>query len=560
MKRYIYNICVALAVAALSQGCTKFLDTVPDERTQLNSVDKVSALLTSAYPHSSFAALVHFRCDYVTDFGSTGPGGQPISLMQFAGDGFIWKEQIESGNDREEIFWTNCYAAIAASNHALQALDKLPEQEGRKARGEAYMARAFSHFYLVSLFSELYNSAASINPGIPYVTQPEDTPIQMYDRSTVADTYEKIEADINAGFPLMTDGVGFHAPKYHFTRTSAAAFAARFYLMKGDYTNVLKYANMVLPQPSNFITITDADGADLKNSDGSVVKNVATTDPAIVFVSNNFQSITSYASTGSAPTIMTLFSASKTASNLLLSEARTSIGLTGYSYYSRFAMSQANAISLISSNMGTTGDCIYLAITYAQDARFFIPKYKWETEKESISASFGYPYSIIPMLRMEEVLLNRAEAYVMLDDFDKAIADMNVYLSQRTVVDVTSQADRLYNNKTLFLSKDRALAATADERAMHSFINQYNETSTWPEVKKALILLILRYRNQEFWQEGLRWYDIRRWNIPVKHSLSNGTSNTLMPGDGRRLLQIPESALLSGVEKNERQNINDVWQ
>jgi len=37
-------------------------------------------------------------------------------------------------------------------------------------------------------------------------------------------------------------------------------------------------------------------------------------------------------------------------------------------------------------------------------------------------------------LRMEEVLLNRAEAYLMLNQYDKAIADLNLYASQRFVI------------------------------------------------------------------------------------------------------------------------------
>lgn len=561
MKKNRYSLFVALALVLLVSGCTKFLDTVPDERTQLNSIDKVKALLTSAYPQSSFAALVHFRCDYVSDLGATVNGSQPMSLLSFAGDQFIWKEQTETSNDREEAFWTDCYSAIAATNHALEALDNLQMKDSEAAYGEAYMARAFSHFYLVSLFSELYNPTnASLFPGIPYVTEPEEKPIEKYERSTVADTYEKIEKDFEAGFAHITDGSGFYAPKYHFSKTSACAFGTRFYLMKGDYGNVVKYANMVFPSPTSFITITDGEGKELENSDGSPVVNVASSDAAITFATTNFHPVTaSYTNMGSAYSIMDKFVSSANPGNLLLCEQVTSLGLTYLSYYSRFAATQKDATELFMANLGVNGDCSYLAITYSQDNRWFIPKFPYQIKKESVAATSGLPYSIMPLLRMEEILLNRAEAYVMLDQYDKAIADMNVFLSQRSVVDIATPSSRIYDNKSIYLSKDSALAATTSDRTSTSFINQYNETSNWPELKKALIVMLLRYRAIEFWQEGLRWYDIRRWNIPVRHVMVSGESNQLAPGDGRRLLQIPESALLSGLEKNDRHNVDDVW-
>ncbi len=562
MKNIIYSISIALAAALPLGGCSEFLDTVPDERTQLDKVDKVEALLVSAYPQRSFAALVHYRCDNITDFGMTQTGGQPISLVQFAGEEFTWSESIQpNGNDTEEAFWTACYEAVAHANHALHALDDLPETEGRAARGEAHMARAFSHFYLVSLFSELYNPAtAALHPGIPYVTEPEERPIVTYRRETVADTYEKIDQDIQAGMPLMTDGAGFHAPKYHFGIASACAFATRFYLLKGDYGNVIKYANMVFPVPSQFDDILTSAGTALKNADGTPVKNVSPADNAIAFAAGNFHPfISSYTSMSTATGIMGAYASSSTAANLLQSEQFTSLGLLNYRYYSRFGLSLNDARSMLFADSGTSGgDWIFLGCFYGSDM-LFLPKLDYDLYKSSVSATSGIPYSVMPLLRMEELLLNRAEAYVMTDDFDKAIADMNVYLSQRIVRDATSDSGRVYDPKNFYLSRDRALEATISDRTVNGFINQYNDTASWPEIKKALVILLLRYRNLEFWQEGLRWYDIRRWNIPVKHTLASGASNTLAPGDGRRVLQIPESALLSGVEKNERQNVDDVW-
>ena len=40
-------------------SCSDFLDKVSDERTQIDSPDKVSALLVNAYPKVSYAAIVN---------------------------------------------------------------------------------------------------------------------------------------------------------------------------------------------------------------------------------------------------------------------------------------------------------------------------------------------------------------------------------------------------------------------------------------------------------------------------------------------------------------------
>ena len=120
IKIYLY-----IGIMSFCTSCSDFLDKVPDERTQIDSPDKVSALLVNAYPKVSYAAIVNTRCDYITDFGSVYSGAQPGALFNFMGENFLWKDVIENGNDSFEKFWTGCYAAIAVSNQALISIDEL---------------------------------------------------------------------------------------------------------------------------------------------------------------------------------------------------------------------------------------------------------------------------------------------------------------------------------------------------------------------------------------------------------------------------------------------------
>ena len=60
--------------------------------------------------------------------------------------------------------------------------------------------------------------------------------------------------------------------------------------------------------------------------------------------------------------------------------------------------------------------------------------------------------------------------------------------------------------------------------------------------------------------EGLRYWDVVRYKIPVTHKTYEGETNTLFPGDDRLVLQIPESAKLSGLELNPRKKIlSKIW-
>jgi hypothetical protein len=51
----------------------------------------------------------------------------------------------------------------------------------------------------------------------------------------------------------------------------------------------------------------------------------------------------------------------------------------------------------------------------------------------------------------------------------------------------------------------------------------------------------------------MRWFDIKRFHLPVTHKLHwEGTEYTLERADPRRLLQIPQEAQRAGVEPNPR--------
>ncbi len=66
MKRYLLLILILPILA----GCNSFLDQLPDDRTVIDTPEKMKELMVSAYDISLPIAFNEFMSDNVEDFGS----------------------------------------------------------------------------------------------------------------------------------------------------------------------------------------------------------------------------------------------------------------------------------------------------------------------------------------------------------------------------------------------------------------------------------------------------------------------------------------------------------
>jgi hypothetical protein len=76
-------------------------------------------------------------------------------------------------------------------------------------------------------------------------------------------------------------------------------------------------------------------------------------------------------------------------------------------------------------------------------------------------------------------------------------------------------------------------------------------------LRDAYIKTILDLKRMEYLFQGMRWFDLQRYKVTVKHTWftsdnSTTESVTLPAGDPRRVLQLPTSVELSGVPLNPR--------
>jgi hypothetical protein len=495
-NRFIYILACLLGGNSFFSSCDDYLDKIPDNRTELKSVDAISELLGTAYSEAAYIGFCEAMSDNVDDIGTSG------DYVRENEDAYFWKEKFSgSEQDTPDYYWNGSYNAIASCNHALKAIEELGNpEEALPYKGEALVARAYAHFMLVNIFSKSYNpETAGSDLGIPYITEPEEVVLGDYKRESVAYVYEMIEKDIEEGLPLI-ENQAYQVPKYHFNRAAANAFACRFFLYKGDWTKAVQYSN-----------------------------NILAADPVSQMRDWNgdYQSMT-------AGELMAKYTNSDESANLLLCGQATYWGR--YFRSARYAFSYEKYEEIYRSNVfGGSWDFSL----YYNGNNYFILKYKEHFKYSSLNATTGVGYVMTPVLTIEETLLNRAEAYAMNNETVLAIADLNTYLSKRVSgYDPSDNID---------LSAVKAYYADDNGDDLKPFY-------TLSEDQLALVKCVTDFRRVEFLHEGLRWFDIKRFHLAVNHRIEDNPDAMVLSPDGpRKECQIPEIAIEMGLGANPRE-------
>ena len=256
-----WTILVGLMAVLATVGCDSYLEELPDNRVELQTLDQAAQLLTNAYPEAGYN-FNEWMGDQVSYTLGTRKDQEDLRIYR-------WEEVNSEPNesDTPEFYWAAAYNAIAHANEVLTVIEQLinenvqrddtPEDEAQRQaiRGEALLTRAYAHFMLVNLFAKHYDpQTASSDLGVPYVTTPETEFIQEYRRATVQQVYDRIETDLLEGLKLVDGSFYANSGKYHFTRESALALASRFYLYQYDFERCIQYSNELLePNPSVYI-------------------------------------------------------------------------------------------------------------------------------------------------------------------------------------------------------------------------------------------------------------------------------------------------------------------
>ena len=527
-KSYIQLATSLIATLLLTSACSNFLDELPDNRTDLNTEQAIAKLLVSAYPITTFAEIAEMTSDN-TDRNGGNWTAYDLMQEQLA----TWKDATDIDNDSPYRLWEDCYQAIATCNHALQAIEKAGNPPSlNPQKGEALLCRAYAHFILVNIFCQHYSDInSSKDLGIYYNTEPETTVTPHYERSTVAETYIKINKDIETGLPLIDDA-SYEIPKYHFNKKAAYAFATRFNLYYRKYNKVIEYAEKVLTaDPSSMLRDWEKAGQLSGNKE---------------IRSNEFVS-------------------ERNKATLLVIPCQSSWAYVhgpfgvGEKYTHNPLIS--NKESSQSDGPWGTKDTYYYDIPEFQGTPKVIMNkmYSYFQLSDPVNG-IGFNHIMYPAFTTDEILLCRAEAFAMNKDFEKAANDLatwiHAFTNSQKIIDRESinkfYGEPVYDNTGTQIAGMKYYTPTSPTPKKELHPDFTVETGE----QENFIHAILHMRRILTMHEGLRWLDVKRYGIEIyRRTVFNGeiTVTDKMPtNDPRRAIQLPSDIINAGIQANPR--------
>ena len=540
MNRNIYSLLVVCLLSIVTICSCKDLDEAPDNRTEIDTVEKVQQLLTSGYPVSVPAVICELSGDNLVDNNVVIPATHNDAYAHFHEQAYEW-EDIDNYSTGEDdtpyTVWEAYYQGIAVANHAIEAIremsdDPAHDRELAHSWGEAHLLRAYLHFVLVNVFAEAYKdeTQSANDVGIPYVSEAEKTVSIDYSdpryRKSVAEVYRLIEQDILEGIDLVDDSK-YKVPAYHFNRNAANALAARFYLYKRDYEKCVKYATAALGT----------------NPASSLRKWATMSANTINTLLNDFNDETAPCNYMLQATY-SLFDRMLSACRYAINSGSTAekVPATKDILYEGGGPNWSNRLKAFDGKIYMWGE--------NKNGSWLFRVYEYFEYTDKI-AGIGYVHIIYQPFTAEETLLCRAEAEIYLGQTEKALADLGFWTASHMVDEPLTQADinRFYKG----------------EPSRNIYISELHPTEMSPEWtydglpddSKRLIDCVLHFRRIETMFEGLRWFDIKRYGIKVHHAYRDPKEDEvhhdyLEWNDPRRVLQIPQNVIDAGYPRNNR--------
>lgn len=246
-NKFLWPAC-ALALGLSLSACKDALDINPqqsiDAATGYNSAQKVGAAVVGIYARLDNPRL------YGTDL--------VLVPELLGGDNYInWDGSFQnyrqlrnhtqiSNNSNAEGIWTQAYDAINQCNLVLDNLGVVTDA-GQKSQyeGEALFIRGAMYFELVRLYARQYQAGGNNSQdGVPInllpVTTVDQADVKLA-RSTVEQVYARVIQDLQAAITKLPGQNVSRASKY-----SAEALLARVYLQQGNYAAARTAANDVI--------------------------------------------------------------------------------------------------------------------------------------------------------------------------------------------------------------------------------------------------------------------------------------------------------------------------
>lgn len=367
-KTYINRILFAFVLLTILSSCKKALEINP-----VDTIEQKNALLTSKDVEGALVGAY-------ADLGNRNfLGGRPFLMADFlantnAIEWFGTYEELTQAINKSLLktntfvdnVWASGYTAINDANNVIAAIDKVDAAKKNRVEGEAKFIRGAAYFELVRLFGKAYNDGSpSANPGVPIVLTPTSTVSESsyVTRASVAAVYNQAITDLTDAEAKLPATNGFFA-----TKSAAAAMLARLYLQMGNYSAAGAAANRVITSGNYRLTNSFLDAFPKMPESGKPAKP-----------------------------------GENTTEDIFAMQVTT---LTGFNGFNEFYGS---------STFGGRGDAViskdWIDETYSADDDRINAFYD---DDDLFTAKYGNQYGNVPVIRLAEMYLIRAESNVRL--------------------------------------------------------------------------------------------------------------------------------------------------
>ncbi|TPE42372.1 RagB/SusD family nutrient uptake outer membrane protein [Pontibacter mangrovi] len=268
MKNLYRSLCAGLLLL-LSAGCTKeFLEKEPIGRVGkeilLQDMDGARAALAGAYNRMAYYYSREFLMypDIASD-------DVRLKVTGNSSDGqlILFNEHnFQSNPEDDELavghIWLNIFEALDNVNSLLNAIPQLKTlepsyvQELESIQGQALIMRALCHYDLSRVYAQHYTFTSDAQHwGVPILLKTPGPDVQVR-RATMKDTYAQVIKDLQEGAALLEGSPVLN--QYKASHYSAWALLSRVYLYMEDWQNAQVYADKVI-EASRY-TLTDSAG------------------------------------------------------------------------------------------------------------------------------------------------------------------------------------------------------------------------------------------------------------------------------------------------------------
>ncbi|PKQ63281.1 hypothetical protein BZG01_16300 [Labilibaculum manganireducens] len=248
-----WKLGVLVGSLLLFSSCDDYLDEQPSKGSgiPISTYEQLSGILSH---YSSFNSETNMELILAGDSYEVSTELYQANPGQFKDDVLsqsLWEVENLYNSYSNQALWEGEFGTVYKANLVLTNVGNVSGTTDQKEemKAEAHLMRAYSYFSLANTYCLPYNDKNKNEMGLPIkksTSYEEDL-----SRVSLETTYQFIEEDIQEALKLKMSATA----KRNWRGNVAAAngLAARFYLLKGDYTKAMTHANTALADYSELV-------------------------------------------------------------------------------------------------------------------------------------------------------------------------------------------------------------------------------------------------------------------------------------------------------------------